>query len=61
MRTRSTDIYVAPDDPLSIILEAVVRAAWLLLRLVVAVVKAAARNAGTATILARCRDDCVAA
>ncbi|PKW26678.1 FtsK/SpoIIIE domain-containing protein [Phycicoccus duodecadis] len=51
MRTRSDDIYVAPDDPLSIVLEAVVRATWLLLRLVAAVVKAAARNVGTATIL----------
>ena len=51
MRTRNTDVYVAPDDPLSIILEAVVRAAWLLRRLVVAVVKRAARNAGTAIVL----------
>ena len=52
MRTRSDDLYVAPDDPLSIILEAVVRAAWLLLRLAAALAKAAARNAGSATILA---------
>ncbi|MFQ6170970.1 FtsK/SpoIIIE domain-containing protein [Oryzobacter sp. R7] len=52
MRPRSTDIYVAPDDPLSVVLEAVVRAVWLLLRLVVAVAKGAARNAGTAIILA---------
>ena len=52
MRTRSDDLYVAPDDPLSIILEAVVRAAWLLLRLAAALAKAAARNVGSATILA---------
>ena len=52
MKTRGDDIYVAPDDPLSIVLEAVVRVAWLLLRLAVAVVKAVARNAGTASVLA---------
>lgn len=52
MRTRGDDLYVAPDDPLSIVLEAVVRAAWLLVRLAIAVVKAVASNAGSAIGLA---------
>ena len=52
MRARGDDLYVAPDDPLSIVLEAVVRAAWLLVRLAFAVPKAVARNAGSAIGLA---------
>ena len=51
MRDAQREVYVAPDDPLSIILEAVVRLAGSL-ALVVAIVMAAARNAGTATVLA---------
>ncbi len=52
MRTRSDDLYVAPDDPLSMILEAVVRAVWLVLCLAVAVVKGAVHHAGIAAMLA---------
>ena len=32
MRTRAPSVYVAPDDPLSMILEAVVRLVWLVVR-----------------------------
>ena len=48
MRERPREVYLAPDDPLSMILEAVWRMAWLVLRGVWALAVAAARNLSVA-------------